>query len=91
MTEIKDRRVDWERVADVRRMVGKLPTEDRKQAARFTERYWALHHARKELSGEQPIASERFREHVVEVLEAMRREIDASFRAWREERGIPEL
>lgn len=81
----------WEHVAEIRRMVRELPTEDQELGKRLSQRYWALEAALGELSGERPIASEGYRGHTIEVLGELKEEIDALFRSWRKEKGVPDV
>ena len=70
-------------------LVQQFPPEKREQGRRLNARYGALVAATKELSGEKRIASEAYRDGVLEDLEELKREIADEFRTWREAYGIP--
>ncbi len=72
-------------------MVLELPREDQEQGARFSGRLSALDAAMQEISGGRPIASEEYREGVLEEIGGLRGEISGAFKAWRSERGIPDV
>jgi hypothetical protein len=76
-------------VAEAREYVKTLDPEQQEQGRRLNERYWALQNASEHLSGEQPIVSEQYREHVLETLSELTEEADAAFRAYCEATGVP--
>jgi hypothetical protein len=78
-------------VAEARGTVKKLDPEQQEEGRRLNQRYYALRHASQHLSGEQPIVSEQYREHVVEILSELAEEADAAFRAYCEATGVPYL
>jgi protein tyrosine phosphatase (PTP) superfamily phosphohydrolase (DUF442 family) len=90
VVEISPKEADfWERAAEAREIVKKPDPEQQREGARLNERYWALQTACEDISGEQPIVGEQYREHGVEILAELTEEADAAFRAYCEATGMP--